>query len=676
MNINLILDAAAQAAPTAIKNDWIAAANILDNLITDNITVNIKVDFSGTGGGASAGPDNGLYENYSTVYNYLTSQASPGDTTFTDLPSTDPFAGSTQVAVWNAQLKAMGLIAANDTTTDDASSKFSTDISSSLMTGVALHEFGHALGRVPFSDGTNPDVFDLFRFTSPGTRLLSQSIPSAAAYFSLNNGTNKWADWGINSDPSDFFNDTLTTNDAFNEFYTGSTFQYLTPADIEELDTLGYHLNRLAPAADGHDFTGDNNADVLLQSGGGNIIYANMSGGNLQNWVELANTPGWMVCGAGKISGGLDSNVVIQNSGGLILYTNLVNGNFSNWVTVASAPGYNVVGVGDINRDLHADIVLQNHSNGSIVYANMTSGTFNNWVNVGAAPGWTACAVADVNGDGCADVVIQNNSSGAIAYANMANGTFSGWVGLPATPGWTVMGAGDINRDGFADIVIQNQSTGTILCANMAGGSFSGWVSVGSTPGWNVTAVEDIRGNGFDDIVVENSTSGALAYADMTTGTFQGWVGIGSAPGYVGHTNPGLAGSSVLAAVSVSDPGPGSAGALGPIMAWDPGTSSGSALGPVTAWDPGSWDASWLTNKNSPGQGGILDTESRPFSQASDFFNQAIAGFAPSAPTVGGGAAVTEMGTGSLASAADALSCVSGNNSLSVSGHNPASSQT
>ena len=60
--INLVLDAAAQAAPTSFKNGLQQAVTILAANITDKITVNINIDFSGTGGGAAAGPDSGYYE--------------------------------------------------------------------------------------------------------------------------------------------------------------------------------------------------------------------------------------------------------------------------------------------------------------------------------------------------------------------------------------------------------------------------------------------------------------------------------------------------------------------------------------------------------------------------------------------------------------------------------------
>ena len=67
------------------------------------------------------------------------------------------------------------------------------------------------MGRVPYGTGVDtqgrPDIFDLFRFTSAGTRLFTGSATSAAAaYFSVNGGSTKLADYGRTSDTSDFLN--------------------------------------------------------------------------------------------------------------------------------------------------------------------------------------------------------------------------------------------------------------------------------------------------------------------------------------------------------------------------------------------------------------------------------------------------------------------------------------
>jgi hypothetical protein len=167
-----------------------------------------KPDYSGTGGGAAAGPDTGVYESYSSIRADLINDATPGDTTFNALPSGLSIQGQSSVAVWNAQLKLFGLLGANDTSTDDGSATFATDINSNLLVGVALHELTHAMGRVPYGPpySSSPDIFDLFRFTSPGTQLIAGGNTAPAAYFSVDGGNTKLADLGQNSDPSDFLN--------------------------------------------------------------------------------------------------------------------------------------------------------------------------------------------------------------------------------------------------------------------------------------------------------------------------------------------------------------------------------------------------------------------------------------------------------------------------------------
>jgi hypothetical protein len=638
MDINLEFDAAASAdtaAAAAFRATMEEAASILDSTFTDNITVNINVDYSGTGGGAAAGPDNGVYISYATVYNYLTGTASPGDSSFDSLPIPGSANAPTEVAVWNAQLKAMsaagyltpgmaGYISPTSTATDDGSATFATDIQSNLLLGVALHELTHAMGRVPYSD---PDIMELDRFSSAGTRVYDGNVPAGeASYFSINGGKTEWAQYGINSDPSDFLNaanyggdgsSPLTPTDPFNQYYTGSTSQYLTPADLEQMDILGFHLKEDAPAEDAYDFNGSNSGDILLQSASGQIEYVNMAGGSDQGIpVNVANVPGYRVVGEGKISGGVDSDVVIQNATGEIAYVDLVNGNFSKFVTVGNAPGYDVVGVGDITDDHYADVVIQDPSTGVIGYANMDNGVFNNWVDVVSVPGWNVVALADLTDDGYDDIVIQNPSSGAIVYANMDNGVFNNWMSITGTPGYNVVGAGEITRSGFDNVVIQDPTTGDVAYANMNNGVFNGWVDIGAVPGWNVIAVEDILGNGFDDIVIQNPTTGQIEYANLTPGATSLWVPITSAPGYTGTTDPAPTGSSASSASANAAEFADSSGQTDLLNMSGQGSlisSDASDLPPVGTQIHEPMYGSWLDgNSSSNGGAGLLATSTSP----------------------------------------------------------------
>src|SRR5258705_13733100 len=96
------------------------------------------------------------------------------------------------------------MLGPNDTNTDDGSATFANDIDPSLLVGVALHELTHALGRIPY--GPKPDLFDLLRFTSRGTRPFSRSHTPPSAYSSEAGGHINLADSGWNSDPSVFIN--------------------------------------------------------------------------------------------------------------------------------------------------------------------------------------------------------------------------------------------------------------------------------------------------------------------------------------------------------------------------------------------------------------------------------------------------------------------------------------
>ncbi len=244
ITFDLLFDA---GAPASFKAGIVQAASMLSAAIFDKITVNLNIHYSGTGGGAFAGPDGGMFESYSMVKSDLINNATPGDTIFNALPGGTSVQGQSSVAVWNAELKLWGILGANDTTTDDGSATFATDINPNLLVGVALHELTHALGRVPF--GPQPDIFDLFRFTSPGVHLFQGGNTAPASYFSVDGGVTKLADFGQNSDPSDFLNSGVQgPNDPFNEFYSGSTSQNLSAVDKELMDALGFHTTAPATA--------------------------------------------------------------------------------------------------------------------------------------------------------------------------------------------------------------------------------------------------------------------------------------------------------------------------------------------------------------------------------------------------------------------------------------------
>ena len=307
LTIDLLFDSAAMAAPASFRAGIEQAASILAATISDKITVNINIDYSGTGGGAAAGPDNGQYESYSTIRTDLVNDASPGDTTFNALPTGRRSRANRSVAVWNAQLKLSGF-SANSTTTDDGSATFATDINSNLLVGVALHELTHAMGRVPY--GPQPDIFDLYRFTSPGTRAVYEAAPPRPPIFRWMAATLKSPTW-TEFDPSDFLNSGVQgANDPFNEYYSGGTLQSLTTADKEMLDALGFHLTTAVATTINTD-TNSVGSTSLVQFFG-NYYLENASSGL---GPELKDGGVAVVPGAGQFSGWNAIGAVATSSG-------------------------------------------------------------------------------------------------------------------------------------------------------------------------------------------------------------------------------------------------------------------------------------------------------------------------------------------------------------------------
>ena len=327
LTINLIFDAAAMAAPASFRTGIQQAAALLSATISDKITLNFNIDYSGTGGGAAAGPDGGQWVSYATVKSDLVNNASTGDTTFNALPAGSTVQGQSSVAVWNAQLKLWGLLGAADTTSDDGSATFATDINPTLLVGVALHELTHAMGRVPY--GPQPDIFDLFRYTSAGARLFSNSIPASAAYFSVDGGSTKLANYGQNSDPSDFLNNGVQgANDPFNEYYTGSTLQHLTTVDLAQLDALGFHLASSTPTiieAIGSTSLvqfGDNYFFNLVAGGTGPELKL---GGNL---VKASQLGSWAPIGAEATASGYEVAFHVAGADQYTVWNTDSSGNF------------------------------------------------------------------------------------------------------------------------------------------------------------------------------------------------------------------------------------------------------------------------------------------------------------------------------------------------------------
>jgi hypothetical protein len=549
ITINLLYDAAALAAPASFRAGIQQAVSILAAAISDKITVNIKIDYSGTGRGASAGPDHGLLLSYSSIRADLVNNATPGDTTFNALTAGSSIQGQSSVAVWNAQLKLWGLIGANDTTTDDGAAFFATDIDPSLLVGVALHEFTHAMGRIPY--GTQPDIFDFFRFTSPGTRLFQGGATAPAAYFSLDGGNTKLADYGRTSDASDFLNSGVQgANDPFNEFYNAGTSQQLTAADLKQLDALGFHLTSATPGSvvisDASVAEGNSGTKVetftVTRSGGTAAFTVNFATANNSATVadhDYAANAGTLNFGAGVNT----QTISVTVNGDTKLEANetfVVNlSGATNGATISASRGTGTIldddgnHVRDFDADGHSDILWQ-RADGQPAEWLMNGLTNTGGGLIGFNPGASMHEIAsgDFNGDGHADILWQGtDGTPAIWLMNGTNILGGGLVGFNPGPNMHAIATGDFNGDGNADILWQG-TDGTPAIWLMNGTNIIGGGLIGFNPGPDVHAVAtgDFNGDGNADILWQG-TDGTPAMWLMNGTNIIGNGLIGSNPG-------------------------------------------------------------------------------------------------------------------------------------------------
>ena len=331
MQINLIDDSSVNAAPTGFTPAIAAAAQFLDNLITNPITVNVLVGWgeydNGTYsignnislGGALAGID----LNYSQLRSDLIASASTAVDKFavTSLPISDPTNGES-FFVSDAEAKALGLLPANGSEMDGAvgfnanySYNFNTNGQAvpgelDLVSDAEL-ELAHALGMLL---GT---AMMLFRYSAPGVRELTvNGSVTPSAYFSIDKGNTNLNSYDTTSD-STLWNAATAGNDTFAIPYSYGEEHVFSLTDATELNVLGYNVN--APVSD--------------------ILWRNATNGDVAIWNSN---------GSGGFTGN-DLNALVPSS-------------------------WQIQGVGDFNGDGKADILWRNATNGDVAIWNSNSG--------------------------------------------------------------------------------------------------------------------------------------------------------------------------------------------------------------------------------------------------------------------------------------------------------------
>ena len=249
---------AVEAAFNTVAHDYAVS-------FANPVTVNVTVSWGSVGGQSL--PSTAVGASIDNLYGYYTydqirgalaaiAAGDPSDTALatalTSMPAAAP-SGVSQYAVASAEAKALGLI--SDQTSIDGyigfaglTSGFDFDPLDGISTGtydfegVAAHEMAEVLGRISGLYSPTPSFrtpFDLYRYKSAG--VLSFGYNNAA-YFSINGGVKKLANFNVSRSGGDRGDWTVATGstDVQGAFISTGRRYNLTNVDLTALDVLGW----------------------------------------------------------------------------------------------------------------------------------------------------------------------------------------------------------------------------------------------------------------------------------------------------------------------------------------------------------------------------------------------------------------------------------------------------
>jgi autotransporter passenger strand-loop-strand repeat protein len=277
-------------------------ASYYDHLFTDNITINITLNWkplqwsqtSTTEGGILA--DNqidsgtvGVTSSFSTLSNALSAHA--GNSIQNKAYGNMPTSGVGSVYIAPAEAMILGLEATttvniyldvNSSANWLGGGGFSPD---DAFAAIAHEITETAMGRIS-NPGSTPDVMDMFRFSGGQhdltTGATSSSTLNSSAYFSIDGGATNLGTWPNDPGNGDFgdWSNGPVSNDAFGTQHTGVA--PISEVDIELMNVLGWGVAAVTSGVTSDVTSGETFNGYTVMSGGVMVI---SSGGSARNTV-------------------------------------------------------------------------------------------------------------------------------------------------------------------------------------------------------------------------------------------------------------------------------------------------------------------------------------------------------------------------------------------------------
>jgi hypothetical protein len=516
--------------------DETTAINILDAAFTDNISVVYDVGFGSYRGQvmnnqniseADVNSNAVFFLTYSQLRQDLLTFGQPNFFNAANLPAGNSINGFTNFWVSSSVGAIFGLFTAQ---TDGFVGIGTGFTPGPQRVSAFLHEFGHAMGRVPEFIGGAASELDLWRFISQSNRLFDgNSTTNTAAYFSLDGGATVLAHWGKTSDASDFLNDNLTGNDPFNEFV--GNFGNLTNLDLLITEALGYQHpspNPPPPAA--------TTADMILRHGADGLYEIYDLGNNTILAAFQLGQVGtdWKFVGLGGFFGNDTTDMLLRNanSGGFEVY-DISNNKITNAAFLGNVGlDWQVMGFGNFSSFGETDMILRNANNGGVEVYDIRNNQIigaNFMGTVGLD--WQFSGIGNFSSRGTSDMLLRNANNGGLEVydidSNQITGAaFLGTVGLD----WQFSGVGNFSgAPGETDLMLRNNKTGGMVIYDINNNQIANAVFIGTVGlEWQFAGIAPIHSPGASDLVLRNVNTGAFEVYDIAGNTLIGAASLGS----------------------------------------------------------------------------------------------------------------------------------------------------